>query len=330
MTLPAAPFGTAVRVLRTAAGRRTLQLVLVVGGLFVLSFLCGEQAHAAEGAPTAVTGQVISPVRDVARTASGALERTQAEVSALPPPPAVPPAHLPTLPPAPTVHLPAVPQLPATQLPPLPHLPAVQLPALPHLPALPGTRLPALPRLPAPPGTPEPAPGSPSPSLPQDPGGSGPSARSERPARPAADAPAASASRSARNGGTAAAAGPAHRVRGEARAAASGARPSATAYGPHAAGAAHVSAAPARAAARPAAAPLALFAGTPAPPRPTGDPDGVLGKQVADAPAPRHGDGRAVAPDARAPLRLVPAGTVVRADAPRTRERHRDVLVAPG
>jgi hypothetical protein len=37
-----------VRILRTAAGRRALQVGLLVGGLFVLGFLCGEQAHAAE------------------------------------------------------------------------------------------------------------------------------------------------------------------------------------------------------------------------------------------------------------------------------------------
>lgn len=35
--------------MRTAAGRRALQVVLLVSGLFVLGFLCGEQAHAAEG-----------------------------------------------------------------------------------------------------------------------------------------------------------------------------------------------------------------------------------------------------------------------------------------
>ncbi|MFF8473267.1 hypothetical protein [Streptomyces sp. NPDC015414] len=51
MTLTAAPFGTAVRTLRTAAGRRALQLALLLGGLLALGFLCGEQAHAAEGTP---------------------------------------------------------------------------------------------------------------------------------------------------------------------------------------------------------------------------------------------------------------------------------------
>ncbi|GAA4068105.1 hypothetical protein GCM10022233_49650 [Streptomyces shaanxiensis] len=39
----------ALRVLRTAAGRRALQVALVVGGLFALGFLCGERAYAADG-----------------------------------------------------------------------------------------------------------------------------------------------------------------------------------------------------------------------------------------------------------------------------------------
>ncbi|MFD9097081.1 hypothetical protein [Streptomyces collinus] len=288
-------------MLRTAAGRRALRVVLVVGGLFVLGFLCGEQAHAAEGAPTAhaaegaptaVTGQVAAPVRDVVRTAPGALEGTRTEVPALP---AVPPVHLPTLPPAPTV----------------------PLPTLPHLPALPATPGPA---------TSEPAPRPPSAPQSGVPEGSRPPARS----LPASDAPAASVSRPDRIGGTAAVARPTHRVRAEARTA-GGTRPSATAYGPHAPrAAAHAAEAPARAAARPVTAPVALPAGAPASPRPTGDPEGVLGKQAADAPAPRHGDGRAVAPEGRAPLWLRPAGTAARADAPRTRERHRDVPVFPG
>ncbi|MET7567900.1 hypothetical protein ABZT04_05275 [Streptomyces sp. NPDC005492] len=45
--LPAA----ALRVTRTAVGRRALQLALLVGGLFALGLLCGGQAQAAEGVP---------------------------------------------------------------------------------------------------------------------------------------------------------------------------------------------------------------------------------------------------------------------------------------
>lgn len=45
--------GAALRVTRTAVGRRALQVVLLVGGLFALGLLFGEQAHAADGkAPT--------------------------------------------------------------------------------------------------------------------------------------------------------------------------------------------------------------------------------------------------------------------------------------
>ncbi|MPY63448.1 hypothetical protein FNH08_41715, partial [Streptomyces spongiae] len=51
--------GAVLRVMRGAAGRRVLQVVLLVGGLFALGFLCGEQAHAADGtSPGAVTGVV--------------------------------------------------------------------------------------------------------------------------------------------------------------------------------------------------------------------------------------------------------------------------------
>ncbi|MCI3276066.1 hypothetical protein [Streptomyces cylindrosporus] len=69
MTWPAA-LPAALRVMRTAAGRRALQVVLVVGGLFALGFLCGEQAHAAEGAPVASSAEVV-PVGPVVPAAVG-------------------------------------------------------------------------------------------------------------------------------------------------------------------------------------------------------------------------------------------------------------------
>ncbi|MFF4798198.1 hypothetical protein ACFY1U_07270 [Streptomyces sp. NPDC001351] len=50
----------ALRVMRTAAGRRALQVVVLVGGLFALGFLCGQQAHAAEGAPSASSSEILS------------------------------------------------------------------------------------------------------------------------------------------------------------------------------------------------------------------------------------------------------------------------------
>ncbi|MFG2128136.1 hypothetical protein ACGFNV_10090 [Streptomyces sp. NPDC048751] len=55
MIWPAALSGAALRDLRTAAGRRALEVALLVGGLFVLGFLCGAQAHAAETTTTAST-----------------------------------------------------------------------------------------------------------------------------------------------------------------------------------------------------------------------------------------------------------------------------------
>ncbi|MFI6441020.1 hypothetical protein [Streptomyces sp. NPDC050759] len=64
MTWSAAFPGAAVRVLRAAIGRRALQVGLLVGGLFVLGFLCGEQAHAADGIgalPGKAAGQLVKP-----------------------------------------------------------------------------------------------------------------------------------------------------------------------------------------------------------------------------------------------------------------------------
>ncbi|MFE1313594.1 hypothetical protein [Streptomyces sp. NPDC058755] len=256
-------FGTAVRVLRTAAGRRALQLALLVGGLFLLGFLCGEQAQAAERTPVTpvtsvvpvtghedtvrtVTERVVTPVRKVVRTTSQALEETRAQARALPATPSVP--------------LPRLPEVPEVSVPPVYPLPA--------------------------PATPE----------------------------PGADG----------HDSAAPAAGKADRPGAEARTAVSA--PSQTAmYGPDFA--------------LPAQAPQALThtpvhraaaaVDAPAQPAPTGDPDGVLGKQAADGTATRHGDAYAVTRDGRAPLRLLP-GTTARVDAPGTRERHRDIPVFPG
>ncbi|WP_344388274.1 hypothetical protein [Streptomyces vastus] len=54
-TLSAALPGAALRMTRTAAGRRALQVGLLVGGLFVLGMLCGARAGAADGATSGVT-----------------------------------------------------------------------------------------------------------------------------------------------------------------------------------------------------------------------------------------------------------------------------------
>ncbi|MEV5738033.1 hypothetical protein [Streptomyces sp. NPDC052292] len=60
-----------MRALRTAGGRRALQLALLVGGLLALGFLCGTQAQAAEGTPSVrpVTSPLLrSGHQGVART----------------------------------------------------------------------------------------------------------------------------------------------------------------------------------------------------------------------------------------------------------------------
>ncbi|MFF0700824.1 hypothetical protein ACFYVC_10970 [Streptomyces tendae] len=56
--------GAALRVLRTAAGRRALHLALLVGGLFVLGLLCGGRAHAADEEPGSVK-EAVGRVLDV-------------------------------------------------------------------------------------------------------------------------------------------------------------------------------------------------------------------------------------------------------------------------
>ncbi|KAF3463152.1 hypothetical protein [Streptomyces sp. Tu 3180] len=67
----------------------------------------------------------------------------------------------------------------------------------------------------------------------------------------------------------------------------------------------------------------------PAPHAPAGQPDGTAGsRSTADNGTPRHGDAHAVTPCPRPPLRLVP-GATERAEATGTRDRYRDVPVSP-
>ncbi len=69
---------------------------------------------------------------------------------------------------------------------------------------------------------------------------------------------------------------------------------------------------------------------TPAHQVPSDNPDGTLsGKSAVDNGSSRHGDAHAVTPDHRAPLRLVP-GAAASVDAAGTRDRHRDIPVFPG
>ncbi|MET8225770.1 hypothetical protein [Streptomyces sp. NPDC005301] len=65
VALPVAPPfpGAALRVMRTAAGRRALQLGLLVGGLSALGFIGGGQAHAADASSPAVPTDVVRSVQ---------------------------------------------------------------------------------------------------------------------------------------------------------------------------------------------------------------------------------------------------------------------------
>lgn len=92
MIWPAVPPHAALRILRTAAGRRALQVALLVGGLFALGFLCGGQASAAEGVPTEPTTSSHAAVADGVRSLAGGV------VGQLVKPPAEPDVHHPVLP----------------------------------------------------------------------------------------------------------------------------------------------------------------------------------------------------------------------------------------
>ncbi|MFF3711439.1 hypothetical protein [Streptomyces phaeochromogenes] len=81
MALSAVLPDAALRVTRTAAGRRALQVALLVGGLFVLGLLCGEQARAADGVapgsnPTDVVRLVTSSAEQLAEGSEQSRQRT--------------------------------------------------------------------------------------------------------------------------------------------------------------------------------------------------------------------------------------------------------------
>ncbi|ANP48979.1 hypothetical protein J2Z21_002440 [Streptomyces griseochromogenes] len=298
MTLPAALFGTAVRMSRTAAGRRALQLALLVGGLFMLGFLCGQQAHAAEGSPVApvrsvrlAAGQESASGETVRGASEGAVQGASGRAVRSAAPDAVRDVARGevrtvterAVTPVRDVVRTASQGIEETRAkaPPLPAAPSVSLSELPEVSGLPAV--------------PAPAPVGPEPRSPR-PGG-------------AAPAPGHGDHRTAGAGAGARDAVPA--------------RPQALVYGPDLVpGAPQL---PAHTPAHRAAAPV----GAPARPAPAGDSDGVLGKQAADGTASRHGDAHAVTLDGRAPLRLLP-GTAARVDAPGPLERHRDIPVFPG
>ncbi|MCL8011693.1 hypothetical protein [Streptomyces sp. AS02] len=117
MTWSAALPVAALRVLRTAAGRRALRVALVVGGLFALGLLCGERAYAADGVPVG-SGTASTP--SVSVPSASSVTAPAASVGALPsapkdeetaPAPALPESPRPLAPntPAPNTPAPAAP-----------------------------------------------------------------------------------------------------------------------------------------------------------------------------------------------------------------------------
>ena len=339
--LPGVP-GAAARVLRAAAGRRALQLALLVGGLFVLGALCGARAEAAEGSPAGagrVTGTptearpesvTSASVTSASVTAKSVTSASAAHKSSTSEPPASDAG------PGPVTEYGSVPR-------PQPIVEAVRdrvggpvgdavesvtrglsedpsaerpLPSLPPLPSFPGlpdgdSSLPDLPGLP-PKTLPAPDAATPLP-LPMPLPLPGPETRQPgMPAGPSLGEPAQADPRTAADSDAQAPHGP-HRV---------------TPLTPTAAHATTASAA------TPAPAHLTtLRTGTghaPAHPAPTGGDSGVLGSRTAaDNGSSRHGDACAVAGEQRAPLRPVP-GVAAWAATGETRDRFRDIPVFPG
>ncbi|MEU9441877.1 hypothetical protein AB0D42_13360 [Streptomyces sp. NPDC048304] len=326
---PAALLGTTVRVLRTAAGRRALQLVLLVGGLFTLGFLCGEQAHAAGGTP--LPAQVTSaagcpgpsghadpaPAAQVVHAAG--VEQAVHGAGAAQVVHAVPAVQgVRAVRPVRTVSErlagPVVRRVGIQAAIPVQAVSSVRDSVRDVLTAASGsveetagravsgqprTTAPSLPLPDLAPVTDVPVQVTPEPT-------SAPPSR-QRDVGAAVPGPAEERGRHVGAGGRAVVGAPA----------------SAVAYGPDGAGVpqplAYIGARYSAAAA----------AGVPERPVPTGDPDGVLGKPAADGSASRHGDAHAVTLGDRASVRLAP-GATARVDAPRTRERHRDIPVFPG
>ncbi|MFE9285502.1 hypothetical protein [Streptomyces olivaceus] len=331
MTWSAALPGAALRVMRTAAGRRALRLALLMGGLFVLGVLCATRAQAADGAPSLgdAVGRVAtaSAGSDPAGGGRGAEEAPAVRGDGSG---AVPPDLRPVTadvvrsatdrvarPVRDTVET-AVGKVRATArdvLSTLPSAAPVPPPASP-LPSLPS---PSLPSLSVPPVS----------VLPDLSGVGGPSGASDqrgatgRSERPAPDRP-----------DSGPAAGEADRQGGSPDASSvdvPGAAATAARYGP-ASGAggdllsdAHTSTSTSTGTGRagPTAAAEAEAPGT------HGDPDGSLGTASGtDHGVPRHGDAHAVTPYHRIPLRLV-AAVLVRADEGGTRDPYRDIPVSP-
>ncbi|MFF9283745.1 hypothetical protein [Streptomyces griseosporeus] len=325
MTWPTALPGAAARVLCAVAGRRALQVALMVGALCALGFLFGQKAQAAETATPAVPTVTVptvtapdvsdavrppaehAPAEDVVRpvvepTVTSVRERVVRPAGEVAESVTDATAQLPELPSAPALpsapDLPSLPALPPlSDLPSAPHLPSVpdlpplsDLPSVPDLPSV--SDLPPVPDLPSAPGLPAlPAPPTtaPHPASPVSPASPVPPVTvgpaAARTAPAAALAPALAPARTGDPQGT-----PAE----------------------HAAASRHGAA---------DTTPTRL----PAPHAPDGTP---AGSASGDGGSSRHADAHAVTPCPRLPV-LLTAGAVARSGAAEIRDRYRDIPVFP-
>ncbi len=307
-------------MLRAVVGRRALHVGLLVGGLFVLGFLCGEQAHAADGTgalPGATVGQLVNQPTEPTATPTGAAKGGAPRPVVAGPtasePDTEPSTDALTHPDGDKVLLPVtegvvgavvtgvvqpvgdlvetvttgltetvgIPAQPTQPgWPTVPTLP--ETPSWPTLPTVPG--VPTVPGLPGTPGQTLPAP-APVTSAPQ------PQPVDHAARKPAGD---------------------------------EGSADGGAGFGPRFAGHGTVTVA------RHSAHRATSTAHVPSHQAPSDSPGGALGgKSALDNGSSRHGDAHAVTPDHRAPLRLVP-GAAASVDAAGTRDRHRDIPVFPG
>ncbi|GHF85060.1 hypothetical protein [Streptomyces griseosporeus] len=300
MTWPTALPGAAARVLRAVAGRRALQVALMVGAFFALGFLCGEKAQAAETATPAVPAVTVPTVTVPTVTVPGVSDAVRPPAEHAPAEDVVRPVAERTVTSVrervvrPAGEVVESVTAATSQLPELP-----SAPALPNVPDLPSA--PALPQLPDLPSVPDVPSVSDLPALPAP----VPTTAAPHPAAPAsAVAPATAAPAAART----------------APAAAPDAMPTPARTGDFHATPAEHAAAPHRRAAR-TSNPSRL----PAPHA----PESNLGSSASgDAGSSRHGDAHAVTPCPRLPVRLA-AGAVARSGAAGIRDRYRDIPVFP-
>lgn len=327
MTSPAALPGAALRLPRTAAGRRALYLALLVGGLFALGLLGGQRAEAAEDGPTALSDASAAALSVEVRGPElklpepSAPERPVAEAEAADGDRSLRPVTERVVPDITEGLVPAVTErvVPAVgehvvrpvgevvgavtdeleearseapTLPPLSSLPVLpelpESPSSPGVPVLPG--LPGLPDLPLLPGQTLPAPDL-----------TAPDATAPEPA-PASPGGEENSGESAEDGSRASY-GPRFSTSYDApapRASAHTHRHGADSVGP-----------------------------TPAHHAPADGPGGALDhRATVDNGTPRHGDAHGLALNDRAPLLLV-AGAAARVDADETRDEYRDIPVSP-